>query len=127
VHIILESVFQHVLWVLLVMLPVVFFIVITSSEWKWHWCSHVGSFIESWNNFGGVEEWVKVVVDFSIVSEHLEDIFFVDTVSFKIEVEIEIIIHFKWFECWSIFRLFVHPELVWVHVEVNGCFVLLLH
>jgi hypothetical protein len=72
------------------------------------------------------EVWVKVVVDFSIVSEHLVDVLFANTVSFKIEVEIEIIIHLEWLEFWNIFSLFVHPELVWVHDKVDGCSVLFL-
>jgi hypothetical protein len=35
VHVPFESMFHHVLWVLLVMFVMVFFIVITSSEWHW--------------------------------------------------------------------------------------------
>jgi hypothetical protein len=35
VHVPFESMFHHVLWVLLVMFVMVFSIVITSSEWHW--------------------------------------------------------------------------------------------
>jgi len=129
VHVPFETVFHHVLWVLLVMLVVMFLIMITSSKWKWHcgveghWFFDLGS-VEIWGDNAG----------FVHVSEHLEDVRFFQffstedvLVSFKLEVEIHVIIKLEWLEDWLNVTLWINPELLWIHAEVNGGLILFLH